>query len=76
MSQSANEAEKDEDGLTEHEREYLTTSVSQLSPEDRLIAISIREKRDNNRWVKNAAERAADAKVRREQRFSNTAKNV
>ncbi len=53
--------ELDEDGLTAHEREFLTTPISQMNPEQRLAAMSIRDKRDNARYAANAEHRAKKA---------------
>lgn len=64
MSKTANNEAVDEDGLTAHEREYLTTPVSKLTPDQRLMAISIREKRDNHRWEQNARAREQEKKAR------------
>ena len=50
--------ELDDDGLTAREREFLTTPMSSLNPEQRLAAMSIRDKRDNARWAANAEHRA------------------
>ena len=51
------EDEVDEDGLTEQEREFLTTPFSQMKPADREHAMRIRDKRDQHRWAENAKHR-------------------
>lgn len=55
---------RDEDGLTAHEREYLTTPMHKLTPDQRMMAIAIREKRDNHRWEQNARAREEEKKAR------------
>lgn len=60
------EEKKDEDGLTASEREYGKTSFGKLNEDQRMIAMQIREKRDNARYTANQAYRdkkAADAKA-------------
>jgi hypothetical protein len=63
MSENKIEEPVDDDGLTEHEREYLTTPLSKLTPDQRMNAVMIREKRDNKRWADNAAAREAEKKA-------------
>ena len=49
-----------EEGLTDHERRFLTTPMSQMDQDQKRIAIAVREKRDNKIYADNAAQRAAD----------------
>jgi len=43
----------DEDGLTASEREYLSAPFSELSEQQRLTAMSIKEKQTRNRYAAN-----------------------
>ena len=62
MSKIQNEV--DDDGLTPDEKEYLTAPVSQMTPDQRVVAMSIRVKRDNKRWADNAASREKERVIR------------
>lgn len=42
-----------EDGLTDHERLFLETPVSELDPQQRLTALSVREKKAAYIWAEN-----------------------
>lgn len=60
------EEERDEDGLTATDRAYGSTPFCKLNEDQRMIAMSIREKRDNARYAANTAyreQKAADAKA-------------
>lgn len=60
------EEDKDEDGLIASERQYGATPFGKLNEDQRMIAMQIREKRDNVRYAANQAyrdQKAADAKA-------------
>lgn len=66
-SQSNEPEEEDEDGLTASEREYGKTPFGKLNEDQRMIAMQIREKRDNARYAANVVYREkkeADARAR------------
>lgn len=55
-----------EDGLTDFERQFLTTPLKDLTPDQRMTAVAISEKKANFIYAKNeewrAAKRAEEAK--------------
>lgn len=52
-----NDETLDEDGLTEYERAFLSTPFSQLSVDDRMSAIAIKDKQNRVRAIANEAYR-------------------
>lgn len=57
--------EDPDDGLTEHERAYLTTPVSQMAPEDRMAGLAIKEKKANYIHAQNEELRKQDEAERK-----------
>lgn len=59
VTEFVDEGDIGEDGLTEHERMFLETPVSELDQNQRHSAIAIREKKDRHTWAENEKYRRA-----------------
>lgn len=63
MSKTQDNGTTDEDGLTATEREYLTTPISKMTPDQRMIAMACKEKKNEKIWADNAVIREAEKKA-------------